>query len=144
MALISAAVAAFSSLGFACCACCPNKNKIFAVFSGFLAIGGVLGLAGAANYRSTIEKACDGDKDWCAEADASICESGCTLSMVGGILAMLAGGAAVATAVAFGGDGASTAPAEHRVPLAPAVQMTTTGPSMQVAQPVGGKAFLNA
>ena len=55
-----------------------------------LAVGGVIGLAGAANYRSTVAAAVE-KGDVSLREGGRLCESGCELSLYGGLVAMVVG-----------------------------------------------------
>ena len=59
VALICAAICCFAALGFACCTCCGDeaKSNYLTGFSVLLAVGGLVAVAGAANYKSAMEKA---------------------------------------------------------------------------------------
>jgi len=63
-----------------------------------LAVGGLVGLAGAANYRSTMAAAVDkGDQE-------KICDWGCSLSLSAGFFAMVVGAAVAVLVVRENGE----------------------------------------
>ena len=88
-----------------------------------LAVGGLVGLAGAYNYRSTVAAAVrkgqiDGRGDGVA-----ICDRGCELSLYGGLVAMVVGMAFAAYEVYFNREELRGIPMnEKREPAAPAAE----------------------
>ena len=101
MALGSAAIAGLGSLFAAWRASgWPDKakTKIFAGFSTLLAVGGVVGLAGAANYRSTMEAL--GRQELDNSVPPETCTSGCLVSLCAGVLAAVGAIGIVVRAIA--------------------------------------------
>ena len=97
-ALFFAALACFPILGFACCQCCGDKkkSKVSAGLSAALALGGVLAIAGAANYGSAMASAFDNYEDLGWEVvDSDTCKWGCFLSIGGGAIAVIVGAVGV-------------------------------------------------
>ena len=102
VALGSAAVTGLGSLFAAWRASRPGwpdkaKTKIFAGFSTLLAVGGVVGLAGAANYWSTM-KVLGQDLNYRAQPET--CTSGCLVSLCAGVLAAVGAIGIVVRAIA--------------------------------------------
>ena len=103
VALGSAAVTGLGSLFAAWRASRPGwpdkaKTKIFAGFSTLLAVGGVVGLAGAANYRSTMEAL--GRQELDNSVPPETCTSGCLVSLCAGVLAAVGAIGIVVRAIA--------------------------------------------
>ena len=73
------------------------KTKVFAGFSTLLAVGGVVGLASAVNYRSTME-ALRHELD--NSAPPETCASGCLVSLCAGVLAAVGAIGIVVRAIA--------------------------------------------
>ncbi len=73
------------------------KTKIFAGFSTLLAVGGVVGLASAVNYRSTM-KALGQELNY--KAPPETCTSGCLVSLCAGVLAAVGAIGIVVRAIA--------------------------------------------
>ena len=72
--------------------------KAVFVAAALLAVGGLVGLAGAANYRSTMAAAVDkGDQE-------KICDWGCSLSLSAGFFAMVVGAAVAVLVVRENGE----------------------------------------
>ena len=74
------------------------KTKIFAGFSTLLAVGGVVGLAGAADYRSTMEAL--GRQELDNSVPPETCTSGCLVSLCAGVLAAVGAIGIVVRAIA--------------------------------------------
>ena len=124
-ALFFAALACFPILGFACCQCCGDKkkSKVSAGLSAALALGGVLAIAGAANYGSAMASAFDNYEDLGWEVvDSDTCKWGCFLSIGGGAIAVIVGAVGVGLHVKSppAGDGTKVADSEadKAVPVA--------------------------
>lgn len=89
VALVLAALACFPILGFACCDCGTDetKSKRSAGLSAALAVGGIIGLAGAANYKSVMDSVVKPHGNALA---------GCVCSIAAGVIAVVAGAVGVA------------------------------------------------
>ena len=72
-----------------------EKSKVSAGLSAALALGGVLAIAGAANYESMMASAFDNFEDYGWEVDSDTCKWGCFLSIGGGAIAVIVGAVGV-------------------------------------------------
>ena len=73
-----------------------EKSKVSAGLSAALALGGVLAIAGAANYGSAMASAFDNYEDLGWEVvDSDTCKWGCFLSIGGGAIAVIVGAVGV-------------------------------------------------
>ena len=100
MALGSAAIAGLGSLFAAWRASGwrdKAKTKVFAGFSTLLAVGGVVGLASAVNYRFTMEAL---GQELYTAASPKTCTSGCLVSLCAGVLAAVGAIGIVVRAIA--------------------------------------------
>ena len=87
---------AFPHLGLCCYRRSPDaaaKAKNFERFSIILAVGGFIGLVGAANYSSKLSTVFEDLKT--DDEGTNTCAAGCALSLSFGLIAMVAGAAAV-------------------------------------------------
>ena len=100
-----------------------EKSKVSAGLSAALALGGVLAIAGAANYGSAMASAFDNYEDLGWEVvDSDTCKWGCFLSIGGGAIAVIVGAVGVGLHVKSppAGDGTKVADSEadKAVPVA--------------------------
>ena len=100
-----------------------EKSKVSAGLSAALALGGVLAIAGAANYGSAMASAFDNYEDLGWEVvDSDTCKWGCSLSIGGGAIAVIVGAVGVGLHVKSppAGDGTKVADSEadKAVPVA--------------------------
>jgi len=92
-----------------------EKSKVSAGLSAALALGGVLAIAGAANYGSAMASAFDNYEDLGWEVvDSDTCKWGCFLSIGGGAIAVIVGAVGVGLHVKSppAGDGTKVADSE--------------------------------
>ena len=87
LGLIVLIVVAVPALGLARQSPRPHHGKLFLALCLALALGGLVALAGAGNYRTEMTEAVE-DHD---VFDGQVCTAGCLLSLLGGVVALAVG-----------------------------------------------------